>query len=64
MTVKHCAKIGVIAFKDWNAVDCMINGYNLGCFNFGKTICGAEGLDEIDFVHGIPFFGNCSWLDK
>ncbi len=39
-------------------------GYNPGCFNFGKTICDADDLDEIEFVHGIPFFDNCSWLDK
>jgi len=36
------------------------NGDNLFCFSFGKTICGAQFLDEIEFVHGVPFFGNCS----
>ena len=38
-------------------------GYNFCCFNFGKTVCGAEGLDEIDFVHGDPFFGESLWSD-
>jgi hypothetical protein len=38
---------------------------NLGCFNFGKIICGAEGLDEIGFVHGVPFFGIAvGWINN
>jgi len=35
-------------------------GYNPGCFNISKTVCFAEGLDEVFFVHGDPFFGKCS----
>jgi len=28
------------------------------------VICGAEGLDEVDFVHGVPFFGKCLFLGR
>ena len=38
-------------------------GYNLCCFNFGNTISGAEGLDEVEFVHGVPFW-KCLFLDR
>ena len=37
-------------------------GYNPCCFDFGKTVCGAEGLDKVKFVHWDPFFGNVRFI--
>jgi hypothetical protein len=41
--------------------------YNFHCFNFGNISGGAKGLDEVEFVHGDPFFGKYSlscWMEN